>query len=248
MTEENITRGLFNPDSLNEASKGKVRAIDTYLIKENRLNQIYSQDDIDCLKANIEEFQLSQPLVVRKTREGSYVILSGHRRFKACRAIFEEGKHLYFFDREFINQIPCVIDNRIYENEDDEFLAIVSSNASRILTPEERKHIYVRLKEIYDRKCAKGEKPPGREREVIASWMGVTDRTIQNYKKQTAGESVQTQNNTGRIIRKLYGLERCFTDLDLSSYSCEEVESLRQNAIPAINTVMVKLGIEISDL
>ena len=100
--EENITRGLFNVDSLAEASKGKIRAIDTYLIRENRLNEIYSQDDIDVLKENIEEFQLSQPLVVRKTKEGLYIILSGHRRFKACKAIFEEGKPLYFLDRKSV--------------------------------------------------------------------------------------------------------------------------------------------------
>ena len=79
--EENITRGLFNPDSLTEAAKGKIKAIDTYLIRENKLNEIYSQDDIECLKENIKEFQLSQPLVVRKNPDGSYTIISGHRRF-----------------------------------------------------------------------------------------------------------------------------------------------------------------------
>ena len=63
--EENVTRGLFNIDSINEASKGKVRSIDVDQLRENRLNSIYSQDDIDLLKENIEEFQLSQPLVVR---------------------------------------------------------------------------------------------------------------------------------------------------------------------------------------
>lgn len=40
--EENITRGLFNPDSLTEAAKGKIKAIDAYLIRENKLNEIYS--------------------------------------------------------------------------------------------------------------------------------------------------------------------------------------------------------------
>ena len=72
--DENITRGLFNPDSLTEASKGKVKAIDAYLIKENKLNEIYSQDDIDGLKENIWEFQLSQPIVVRKNKDGTYTI------------------------------------------------------------------------------------------------------------------------------------------------------------------------------
>ena len=93
--DENITRGLFNPDSLTEASKGKVKAIDAYLIKENKLNEIYPQDDIDGLKENIWEFQLSQPIVVRKNKDGTYTIISGHRRFKACMELFEEGKALH---------------------------------------------------------------------------------------------------------------------------------------------------------
>ena len=246
--DENITRGLFNPDSLTEASKGKVKAIDAYLIKENKLNEIYPQDDIDGLKENIREFQLSQPIVVRKNKDGTYTIISGHRRFKACMELFEEGKALLFFDREYINQVPCVVDNRKYQNEDDEFLAIVSSNASRVLTPEERKKIYLRLKEIYDRKCASGEKPPGRERETIASWMGVTDRTVQNYKKELQNGQTQRQNNSGKIVKKLTGIERYFTDLDIDVYSSEEKDSFRQAAIPAINTVMQMLDIDVKDL
>ena len=246
--EESITKGLFNPDSLAEAAKGKIKAVDTYLIKENRLNEIYSQDDIECLKENIKEFQLSQPLVVRKNADGSYTIISGHRRYKACKAIFEEGGTLYYFDREFVNQIPCVIDNKIYRSEDDEFLAIVSSNAARVLSSEERKAIYLKLKQIYDRKCAAGEKPKGRERETIAAWMGVTDRTVQNYKKQTEGDHIQQQNNSGKIIKKLTGFERYFTDLKTDVYSDEQLEQLRQSAIPAINIVMSRLGIDISDL
>ncbi|MCR4633849.1 MAG: ParB N-terminal domain-containing protein [Erysipelotrichaceae bacterium] len=246
--EENITRGLFNADSLAEASKGKIRAIDTYLIRENRLNEIYSQDDIDVLKENIKEFQLSQPLVVRKAKDGLYIILSGHRRFKACKALFEEGKPLYYFDKEFVNQVPCVVDNREYRNEDDEFLAIVSSNAARVLSSDERKKIYLKLKEIYVRKCASGEKPPGRERETIASWMGVTDRTVQNYKKQMESGLVQHQNNSGKIMKKLSGIERYFTDLETDIYTDEELEHLRQSAIPAINILMTRLNIDVRDL
>lgn len=246
--EENITRGLFNPDSLTEAAKGKIKAIDTYLIRENKLNEIYSQDDIECLKENIKEFQLSQPLVVRKNNDGSYTIISGHRRFKACKAIFEEGNKLYYFDKEFINQIPCVIDSKIYRNEDDEFLAIVSSNAARVLSSDERKAIYLKLKEIYDRKCAAGEKPKGRERETIAAWMGVTDRTVQNYKKQTEGDHVQRQNNSGKILKKISGIEHYFTDLKTDIYTDEELEHLRQSAIPAINILMTRLNIDIRDL
>ena len=141
--EENVTRGLFNLDSLNEAAKGRVVAIDYYLLKENKLNDIYLQEDIDLLKENIEEFQLSQPIIVRKNADNSYTILSGHRRYKACKKIFAENKSLFFFDKEYINQIPCIVDNKQYKSEDDEFLAIVSSNAARVLSAEERNTVFL---------------------------------------------------------------------------------------------------------
>lgn len=246
--EESITKGLFNPDSLAEAAKGKIKAIDTYLIKENKLNEIYSQDDIECLKENIREFQLSQPLVVRKNPDGSYTIISGHRRFKACKAIFDEGGTLYYFDREFINQIPCVIDSKIYRNEDDEFLAIVSSNAARVLSSEERKTIYLKLKEIYDRKCAAGEKPKGRERETIASWMGISQRTVGNYKRELQLQQIKQQNNKSRIIKRLTSLEYRFTNFESGLYSREEMAEFKAAAIPAINVMMKQLDIDPCEL
>ena len=246
--DENITRGLFNPDSLMEASKGTIKAIDYYLISENKLNDIYSQEDIDLLKENIEEFQLSQPLVVRRNSNKGYTIISGHRRFKACRQLFAENKPLYYFDKKYINQIPCIIDNKEYKNEDDEFLAIVSSNASRVLSSDERKNIYLKLKEIYDHKCAAGERPRGKERETIASWMGVTDRTVSNYKKKLKEENIQKQNDTYKIIKRFTGIERLFTDINISNYNDEDIVKMRQAIIPAINSVMNKLDIDINDL
>ncbi|MBR0419023.1 MAG: ParB N-terminal domain-containing protein [Erysipelotrichaceae bacterium] len=246
--EENVTRGLFNLDSLNEAAKGRVVAIDYYLLKENKLNDIYLQEDIDLLKENIEEFQLSQPIIVRKNADNSYTILSGHRRYKACKKIFAENKSLFFFDKEYINQIPCIVDNKQYKSEDDEFLAIVSSNAARVLSAEERKKIYLKLKEIYDRKCAAGERPKGKEREVISSWMGVTDRTVQNYKKELKQDFVQKQNDTAKIIKRFTGIEKCFTFIEIEQYDEEDIENIKQAAIPAINAVMSRLNIDTSEL
>ena len=251
--EESVTRGLFNLDSLNEASKGKVKNIEVYLLKENRLNGLYSQEDIELLKDNIEEFQLSQPLVVKKNSDGSYTILSGHRRFKACKKIFEEGKHLYFFDKEFVDQIPYIVDNRQFKNEDDEFLAIVSSNASRVLSVDERKKIYLKLKEIYDHKCASGERPKGKEREVIAAWMGVSDRTVQTYKTKTLPDKVQKQNKKetdkkNAIIKRFSIIQKELTSFEPDHYSIEEINDIRELAIQSIRTTLQQLEIGIDHL
>ncbi len=246
--EENITQGLFNIDSLNEAAKGKVRAIDIDLIEENRLNDLYSQEDIDGLKDNIREFQLSQPLIVRKINNSKYRLISGHRRLKACRELFSEGGTLYFFDKEYHHQLPCILDEKEYKDEDDELLAIVSSNSQRILSKEERKKIYEALNTIYEHKCAKGEKPPGRAREIISRWMGISARTVQNYKSESNNEKPEKPNNTIKIIKRFVSLERLFTDLDKKDLEDEDLISIKEAAIPAINTVMQMLDIEITDL
>lgn len=78
--------------------------------------------------------------------------------------------------------------------------------------------------------------------------MGVTDRTVQNYKKELQNGQTQRQNNSGKIVKKLTGIERYFTDLDIDAYSSEEKNSFRQAAIPAINTVMQMLDIDVKDL
>ncbi len=78
--------------------------------------------------------------------------------------------------------------------------------------------------------------------------MGVSDRTVQNYKKRMESGLVQHQNNSGKIMKKLSGIERYFTDLETGLYSESEMEQFRQSAIPAINALMARLNIDISDL
>ena len=244
--EENIVKGLFNIDSIKEASRGNVKPIEVSQISDNKLNDLYSQDDIETLMLNIEEFQLSQPLVVRKNNAEGYTLISGHRRLKACKMMFDKGKPLFYFNKIFINEVPCLIIENSFTNDDDEFLAIVSSNASRIVTADERKKIYLKLRDIYKRKCEAGKKPAGRERETIASWMGVTDRTISNYKKELL--EVQKQNNLGKLIKKFNNFERSFYNFNLKDYSEDEIKKIKENAIPAINSVLAALNIDESEL
>lgn len=246
--ESSVTRGLFNLDSLNEATKGTIHKIDIEQIEENKLNSLYSQDDIDGLKDNIKEFQLSQPLVVKKIGNNMYRLISGHRRLKACKQLFAEGELLYFFNKEFNGCVPCIFDEKEYVNEDDELLAIISSNSQRILSKKERKQIYEALQAIYDHKCANGEKPPGKAREVISKWMGVSARTVQNYKTELLEEPVSKTGNKEKIVKRFVSLEKYFTDLDVKTYSSDELKEIREIAIPAINAILQCLNIDIDRL
>lgn len=245
---ETIIKGLFNPDSLNEVSKGTIHYIDIDLIEDNELNSLYSQNDIEGLKDNIKEFHLKEPLIVHKNNNGTYRLMSGHRRLKACKLLCEEGTSIIYSDRELKDKLPCIYDETEYADEDDELLAIISSNTQRILSKQERIKIFETLKEIYVRKCEKGQKPKGREREVISKWLGVSERTIQNYKSESPVEQVQIQNNKGKIIKRFSSLEKYFTDFDDDRYNDDEINEIKAAAIPAINIILNTLNISISEL
>ena len=51
-----------------------------------------------------------------------------------------------------------------------------------------------------------------------------------------------------KSVKKISGIERYFTDLETDIYTDEELEHLRQSAIPAINILMTRLNIDVRDL
>ncbi|NFO68230.1 hypothetical protein FDC27_15025, partial [Clostridium botulinum] len=63
----------------------------------------YSTENVVELKNSIELLGLQQNLVVKKTNDG-YEIIAGHRRYKALKMLFEEGKK----DFEYV---PCKVEN-----------------------------------------------------------------------------------------------------------------------------------------
>ena len=67
-------------------------------------------------------------------------------------------------------------------------------------------------------------------------------------KDPSQNDHVQKQNNSGKILKKISGIERYFTDLETDIYTDEELEHLRQSAIPAINILMMRLNIDVRDL
>lgn len=117
-------------------------------IEPNPENSIYEIGDVSMLKADIAERGLRSPLEVLPARAGKYMLLAGHRRWTACRALTAEG--VAGFD-----VLPCVI--RQSQGEDDDLIALITSNATaRELTDGERLRQYIALKQALERKKAAG--------------------------------------------------------------------------------------------
>ena len=113
-------------------------------IEPNPENSIYEIGDVSMLKADIAERSLRSPLEVLPARAGKYMLLAGHRRWTACRALTAEGVAGF-------EVLPCVI--RQSQGEDDDLIALITSNATaRELTDGERLRQYRALKQALERK------------------------------------------------------------------------------------------------
>lgn len=64
----------------------------------------YELSDIDALAENIALFGLRQPLRVREQADGTYMIVSGHRRYTALKKIIAED------GREDLREVPCIVE------------------------------------------------------------------------------------------------------------------------------------------
>lgn len=117
-------------------------------IEPNPENSIYEIGDVSMLKADIAERGLRSPLEVLPAKGGRYMLIAGHRRWTACRALTAEGVAGF-------EVLPCVI--RQSRGEDDDLIALITSNATaRELTDGERLRQYRALKQALERKKAAG--------------------------------------------------------------------------------------------
>ena len=117
-------------------------------IEPNPENSIYEIGDVTMLKADIAERGLRSPLEVLPAQGGKYMLLAGHRRWTACRALTAEGVTGF-------EVLPCVIHQS--QGADDDLIALITSNATaRELTDGERLRQYIALKQALERKKAAG--------------------------------------------------------------------------------------------
>ena len=118
-------------------------------IEPNPENSIYEIGDVSMLKADIAERGLRSPLEVLPAQSGKYMLLAGHRRWTACRALAAEGVTGF-------EVLPCVIHQS--QGADDDLIALITSNATaRELTDGERLRQYIALKQALERKKAAGD-------------------------------------------------------------------------------------------
>lgn len=162
----------------------------------------YDTSNFEDLADSIELNGLLEPLCVfrRGQGTGSYVIFSGHRRYKALRMLYEKSG----FERW--TEVPCIVYPDPHDANRETVMLIHANSTGRILSNWEKAEQALRLKKALVAMREGGAELPGRIRDLVAEEMqmsasklarldaiqkNLTHRKLKNaWKRGEIGESV----------------------------------------------------------
>lgn len=164
---------LLNSQSkkMEERPAFEIRHIPIDKLKPSKKNQ-YGIRGIEELAANIEMLGLLHNLDVKEADEaGYYEIISGERRYQACKLLYESG------NQEF-KTLPCKVEALTENKAISELKLLYANAAARELTDYEKTYQAGRIKEILQALKKDGYKFQGRMREIVADMLEEAQRTI----------------------------------------------------------------------
>ena len=127
----------------------------------------YDTSNFEDLADSIELNGLLEPLCVfrRGQGTGSYVIFSGHRRFKALRLLYEKSGF------EKWTEVPCIVYPDPHDANRETVMLIHANSTGRVLSNWEKAQQARRLKEALIAMREGGAELPGRIRDLVAEEM-----------------------------------------------------------------------------
>lgn len=170
-------------EGVSESNTAEVTMIRTELIRDNPRN-FYATDSVADLVDSIALNGLMDPLVVYPGGGILYTLLSGHRRFRAIRALRCRDGHEHDFD-----EIPCIVRPAPKNTAMEDILLIQANSTGRVRTPADMATEAERLTAALIELKKQGADLPGRLRDIVADAMGVSSsklgrlRVIENHLK-----------------------------------------------------------------
>ena len=177
MAKFNLTT-ILNETSLSERKKKNPDNWDISNIQIERIvpseKNLYGIRDIETLADSIRNVGLLHNLVVREANaDGLFEIISGERRYRACKLLYEEG------DIRFAS-LPAKVESR-ESNEVSELKLIIANSAVRELNDYEKIQQAARIKELLKSLKEQGFPFSGRMRDAVASLMNESAANIARY-------------------------------------------------------------------
>lgn len=154
--------GVSNLDT----GTNEVREIGLELIRPNAGN-FYAVEDVDALADSIALSGLLQPLLV-VADGGEFRLISGHRRFKALRQLYEESGFRKW------DKAPCIVLPDPADKDREQLMLIHANSTGRILSGAEIQRQSREVREILVRMKEAGVELPGRLRDIVAEQMQVS--------------------------------------------------------------------------
>lgn len=154
---------------MEEVSNSDTPRITMIPITELRPNggNFYDTSNFEDLADSIELNGLLEPLCVfrRGQGTGSYVIFSGHRRYKALRLLYEKSGF------EKWTEVPCIVYPDPHDVNRETVMLIHANSTGRVLSNWEKAQQARRLKEALVAMREGGAELPGRIRDLVAGEM-----------------------------------------------------------------------------
>jgi ParB family chromosome partitioning protein len=171
MTKKFSMNDLLNGQSrTSDQKKGSFVIVDVSIDKlvPSSAN-LYGIREIEELAANIESVGLLHNLVVRH-KDGNYEIISGERRYRACKLLFDGGNTAFA-------SLPCKVETE--ESDTMAELKLIFANATaRELTDYEKTEQARRMKELFRKLREEGYKLEGRLRDIVADMLDVSPSQV----------------------------------------------------------------------
>ncbi|MBQ2997276.1 MAG: ParB N-terminal domain-containing protein [Oscillibacter sp.] len=163
------------PDSGTAAdSREQIEYIDISLLDSDEKN-FYELSGLEGLASNISFAGLQQPIRVRKTEDGRYTIVSGHRRRAALQILVDEGIDKW-------KQVPCIVEQAGGSEALKELRLIYANSSTRTMTSPELAKQAERIETLLYQLKEEGIEFPGRMRDHVAEACRVSKTKLGNLK------------------------------------------------------------------
>lgn len=153
-------------EAVSESDSPRITMIPITELRPNGGN-FYDTSNFEDLADSIELNGLLEPLCVfrRGQGTGSYVIFSGHRRYKALRLLYEKSGF------EKWTEVPCIVFPDPHDANRETVMLIHANSTGRVLSNWEKAQQARRLKEALVAMREGGAELPGRIRDLVAEEM-----------------------------------------------------------------------------
>lgn len=153
-------------DAVSNSDSPRITMIPITELRPNGGN-FYDTSNFEDLADSIELNGLLEPLCVfrRGQGTGSYVIFSGHRRFKALRLLYEKSRF------EKWTEVPCIVFPDPHDANRETVMLIHANSTGRVLSNWEKAEQALRLKKALVAMREGGAELPGRIRDLVAEEM-----------------------------------------------------------------------------